>query len=351
MKKSKMILLPMIVIILLLSPKTINLIKNKINKSSLKIEEIKEISFQYGSDISFLNYRQGFLIYDGKSLKYIDNKAERIFSLNIRIDNYSIDVTDGNIYLLDKTKKEIYIIDKKGSIVNKIGLKENPLFVKGIKNSYFLVHYNTNVEVEGLKIMNQKGEEIKDISIPKITINFIDVDKDTGGFLISGINTEKDSLVNAIFYYDKKGNLEFSDNIENKLFIKSLFLDHNIILVEPQYIEIKDKEFKTSSNLNLDNGIRDVHVMEDGIDVVDNTGKLIAINEKGQEKEQSYPIGKIKGVEEIKNERIVYSDRSIYFSQYKQKQDFTKDIIKILVLDDESVIVVFRGSIKFLRVH
>lgn len=348
MKNNKIIIIVTILIIIILSPKTVSVLKHKMNSSKYDIREIKEISIGYGPNIKFLKYKQGFLIYDGKSLKYINNKAERIFSLNIKIDNYSLDTSGNNIYILDKTNKEIYIINKKGSLINKVKTSENPLLVKSFRNGDFLVHYSTNSDVEGVKIHDSEGKEIKDISIPRITINFINIDPKNGGFLISGISTEKNSLFNRIIYYDKKGNFIFSDNIENKLFINSLFLENNIILVEPKYIEFRDRDFKTLSTLTLDDSIKNIDLINNDIGVIYNSNNFKYISEKGQEKSINYPIQNIKGFEQIGKETIIYSDRSIYFTKYKQEYNLKEDIVRVLAIDETNIVIIFRGNIKFL---
>lgn len=349
MKSNKIIVIVTILIIILLSPKTVDFLKYKMRNSQYNIRETKEISLGYESNIEFLKYKQGFLIYDGKSLKYINNKAERIFSINIRIDNYSFDTNGNNIYILDKTNKEIYIINKKGNLTKKIKASETPILIKSFKNGNFIVHYSTNSEVEGVKMYSSGGEEFKDISIPRITINFINIDPKNGGFLISGISTDKNSLFNRVIYYDKKGEFVFSDNIENKLFVKSLFLEDNIVLVEPKYIEFRDRDFKILSTLNLDDSIKNIDLINNDIGAIYESDNLKYINEKGQEKSTNYPIENIKGFEQIGKDTIIYSDRSIYFPKYKQEYNLKEDIVKILVIDDNNIVIIFRGNIKFLN--
>ncbi|SHK04477.1 hypothetical protein SAMN02744037_01495 [Tepidibacter formicigenes DSM 15518] len=350
MKKNKIIILSIILIIFLLNPKTINLIKDKVNSSEIKINKIKEISLEHGKNISFLKYKQGFLIYDGKSLNYINSKAERIFSLNIRIENYSIDTNESNIYILDKIKNEAYIVDKKGSLIKKISIKDKPIIIKALKGDNFLIQYSTNVEVEGVKIYDIEGNEIKNISIPKITINTVETDLNTGGFLISGIIIENESLYNNIFYYNKKGELLFSDNIENKIFIKTMFLNDKIILVDPKYIELRDEEFESLNKINLDENIKYITLIDDYIVIIDKLGRIIYIDEKGNKKIENHPIKNAKGIEKMEKESIIYSDGSIYFTKHKKTYDFSKDIVNVLNLDDKSLIVIFRGSIEFLNI-
>ncbi len=350
MKNNKIIIILLILIIIFLNPKTINIFKSKINNSKVSIEEIKEISYGYSSDTSFTKYRDGFLMYDGKSLKYIDNEAQREFDLNIRIENYSIDINNSNIYLLDKIKKEVYIIDKKGSLIRKLSLKEKALTIKALYNDDFLIHYTTDVDVEGVKLYSYKGEEIQDISIPQITINLVDVDNDTSSFVISGISIKDDRLYNNILYYNKKGELIFSYNIENKVFIKTLFLDDKLVLADPNYIEIKNLNDEKVKKINLDEEIKYIDIIDDEIVVVDSNEKITYIDKFGKEKNKEYDIKNIKGIKIIGNRNIVYSDRSIYLLENKEKKDFTKDILDVFTIYDNSVIVIFRGYVKFLNI-
>ncbi|MEJ8555345.1 DUF5711 family protein [Tepidibacter sp. Z1-5] len=350
MKKNKIIIISIILIIIFLNPKTINIIENKINNSKVSIEEIKEIPYGYSSDTSFIKYRDGFLMYDGKSLKYIDNEAQKEFDLNIRIESYSIDTNNSNIYLLDKIKKEVYIIDKKGSLTKKLNLKENALMVKALYNNDFLIHYTTDVDVEGAKLYNYKGEEIQDISIPQITINLVEVDKNTSNFVISGISIKDDRLYNNIFYYNKKGELIFSYNIENKVFVKTMFLDDKLILVDPKYIEIKNLSDEKAKKINLDEEIQYINIIDDEIVVIDSNKNITYIDKYGKEKNKQYDIKNIKGIKNIGNQNILYSDRSIYLPENKEKKDFTKDILDMFTIYDNSVIVIFRGYIKFLNI-
>ncbi|SHH30779.1 DUF5711 family protein [Tepidibacter thalassicus] len=351
MKKSKIVILATILIIVLLNSKTISLIKNKVNNSEVKINKIKEISLGYKSNISFLKYRQGFLVYDGKSLNYINSNAERIFSLNVRMDNYSIDTDNSNIYLLDRMNKEAYIVDKKGTLIKKIRIKEKPIIIKALKNNSFLIHYSTNVEVEGVKIYDINGNEIKDISIPKITINLVETDLNTGAFLISGNTVENDSLYNNIFYYNKKGELMYSDKIENKVFVKTIFVDDNIDLIDPTEVEIRDREFNVLNKINLDENVKYVNLINDYITIIDDSGNLIYIDQTGNKKIIKCPVKNVQGIKQIGKEKIIYSDRSIYFTKYKKIYDFSKDIVDVLSLDDKNLIVVFRGSIEFLNIN
>ncbi|CAH2215352.1 DUF5711 family protein [Tepidibacter aestuarii] len=350
MKKNKIIIISIILIIIFMNPKTINNIKSKINNSKVNIEEKKEISYGYSSDTSFIEYRDGFLMYDGKSLKYIDNEAQREFDLNIRVENYSIDTNNSNIYLLDKIKKEVYIIDKKGSLTNKVNIKENALMIKALYNDDFLIHYTTDVDVEGVKLYSYKGKEIQDISIPQITINLVDVDKDASNFVISGISIKDDRLYNNIFYYNKKGELIFSYNIENKVFVKTMFLDDKLVLVDPKYIEIKDLDNEKVKKINLDEEIQYIDIINDEIVVIDSNKNVIYIDKVGKEKNKEYDIKNIKGIKNIENQNIVYTDRSIYLPKNKEKKDFTKDILDVFTIHDNRVIVVFRGYVKFLSI-
>ncbi|WP_099189720.1 DUF5711 family protein [Tepidibacter mesophilus] len=350
MKKNKIIIISIILIIIFLNPKTINIIRSKMNNSKVSIKETKEISYGYSNNTSFIKYRDGFLMYDGKSLKYMDSEAQRKFDLNIRIENYSIDTNNSNIYLLDKMKKEVYIIDKKGSLMNKLSLKENALMIKALYNDDFLIHYTTDVEVEGVKLYSYKGEEIQDISIPQIIINLVEVDKNTSNFVVSGISIKDDRLYNNIFYYNKKGELIFSYNIENKVFVKTMFLDDNLVFVDPKYIEIKNLNDENAKKINLDEEIAYVDIIDDEIIVMDSNKNIISIDKYGKEKIKEYSIENIKGIKNIGNENIVYSDRSIYLSKNKQKKDFTKDILDVFTIYDNSVIVIFRGYIKFLNI-
>lgn len=350
MKKSKIVIILIILIIIFLNPKTINIIKSKVSNSKVSIEEIKEISYGYSNNTSFIEYRDGFLMYDGKALKYIDNEAQRIFDLNIRIENYSIDTNNSNIYLLDKMKKEVYIIDKKGALTKKLKLKENALMVKALYNNDFLIHYTTDVDVEGAKLYSYKGEEIQDISIPQITINLVQVDKNTSNFIISGISIKDDRLYNNILYYNKKGELIFSYNIENKVFAKTLFLDDKLVLADPKYIEIKDLNDEKVKKINLDEEIQYIDIINEEIVVIDSNKKITYIDESGKEKNKEYDMKNIKGIKNIGNQKIVYSDRSIYLPENKEKKDFTKDILDVFTIYDNSVIVIFRGYIKFLNI-
>jgi len=349
-KKSKIVIILIILIIIFLNPKTINIIKSKISNSKVSIEEIKETSYGYSNNTSFIEYRDGFLMYDGKSLKYIDSEAQRVFDLNIRVENYSIDTNNSNIYLLDKMKKEVYIIDKKGALTKKLKIKEKALMIKALYNDDFLIHYTTDVDVEGAKLYSYKGEEIQDISIPQITINLVQVDRDTSNFVISGISIKDDRLYNNIFYYNKKGELIFSYNIENKVFAKVLFLDDRLVLVDPKYIEIKNLSDEKVKKINLDEKIQFIEVIDEEIVLIDSNKKIIYIDKYGKEINKEYDMKNIKGIKNIGNQKILYSDRSIYLPENKEKKDFTKDILDVFTISDNSVIVIFRGYIKFLNI-
>ncbi|OPJ55443.1 DUF5711 family protein [Alkalithermobacter paradoxus] len=338
-----------IILILLFNPKTLSFVKNMNPLSNGRFENIKEISFSYGANMVFTKYREGLLMYDGRNLVHIDNKGERIFNLSLRINDYSLDTNDNDIYILDKTSKEVYIIDRRGSISNRLKVNDNAVYIKCFRNGNFLIHYETDIELEGVKLFNSKGDTIKDISIPKAVINFVQIDNNTQGFLVSAINIENDSLFNNLFFYDRKGDLVVADKSESRVFIGSEILPREMFLIEPNSVEVRNRELQSLRIVPLRDNIRYINNMENGIGIIDDSGKLIHIDKNGQEKIMTYPIDKIKGFEYMSKGVAVYSDRSIYFDSLNQKYDFTKDIIKAISLDNDHLIVIFRGSIKFFK--
>ncbi|KXZ40748.1 hypothetical protein SAMN05661008_01436 [Alkalithermobacter thermoalcaliphilus JW-YL-7 = DSM 7308] len=349
MKKKNIVIILAIMLIIFANPKTINFFKN-INSDNSKVELVKEIPFSYKSNMTFKKLSNEFIMYDGNTLICIDNKGEKIFTSNIRANNYSLDTNESQTYILDKTNKNVYIVDKKGSIINKFDIDADAVYIKSFKNGNFIIHYETDIQLEGVKLLSSKGELIKDISIPKSTINFVDIDDNTQGFLISAITIENDSLYNNIFLYNRKGELVSADKYENRLFIRSYINPKEIFLFEPDSIQIKEKNLEPITTVNFKDTIRYIGKIDNKVGIVNERGNVVYISEKGEEKIQRYPIDNIKGFEYTQAGNVVYSDRSMYFEASKKRDDFTKDIINVLSLENNYIVVVFRGSIKIFRV-
>jgi len=102
--------------------------------------------------------------------------------------------------------------------------------------------------------------------------------------------------------------------------------------------------------INLDEEIQYIDIINEEIVVIDSNKKITYIDESGKEKNKEYDMKNIKGIKNIGNQKIVYSDRSIYLPENKEKKDFTKDILDVFTIYDNSVIVIFRGYIKFLNI-
>ena len=351
MKKSRYGIIVIVILLLTLNPKMIKIYKDNVSNVKYNITEVKELSVGYGENTDIIKYKKGILTYDGKTLNYIDSKAQRVFSLNICINNYNIDTNQEYIYILDKINKIAYIIDKSGSIKTKAVIPVKPISIRAMPSDKFLISYSTDVDVEGIKIYDYYGKELKDISIPKISINFVSIDKDSGGILISGMSTEKDSLSNNLFYYDQDGNLQFSDSEENIMFIQSYILEDRIILVDPKYVEIRDKDFKIINRLNMDDKIISINMFNDDLGIMLNSNKYILISKNGNIKNIDAPIENIKGFNVINGNTVLYNDRSVYFPNLKQEYNTAKDIITLENIDGENFIIVFRDIIKFMKLN
>ena len=153
--KRRNIIAVAVLIVLFCNPWTIRFLKKQfvvVNPNSSI-----DIAFRHSNNNYAEEFEHGLLTYDGLSLKLIETDGTERFDVTINADNYNISTSKNRIFLLDIAKKNVYILDGKGKIVNQMTVDYLPKRVVALNNGNFVVHYFTDVYIEGIKLFSENG--------------------------------------------------------------------------------------------------------------------------------------------------------------------------------------------------
>lgn|GEM_PF-1780015 len=338
--------------VLLLNPKTVQLIGNLIGKSTHQLTETAKFSYGNTSNMKIMGFQNGIVIYNGRKMSLLDKKGQKQGESELRSNDYDMTVQNGRILFLDKVKRNLAVIEKNGKISSQIKFAEKPVFVEAIGKDRFVVHYvyDMNEKAEGLRIFNMSGKQIKDIQISNISINFISPDERGQGFLVSGLTVDKERLYNTMMHYNVNGDMETADKAENRVFVGGMLIDDRFVLWEEGYVELRDAELKYINSLRVESGIVQLKSEEGGFTVLDSSSSIRDFNLEGAEEKQEKYAHRIYGVIEVSGKDILLSQRSIEIMGTKESMDFTNDIIDTIKIGDDCLGLVFRGEIRIIAV-
>lgn len=343
----KIIFLTFVLSVLLLNPYTMSRYIRPLFAGDPVKKPAPEKEFAYTPDRQVKILGSSLILYDGRNLRKWDETGKEVFVAPIRSDNFALETMDENIYLLDKVRKKIYSFNDQGEILAQVEVKETPMNIKAITGGRFILHYITEVKVEGLQIYDKKCKLLNDITYPKRSINFIQEDKGKNGFMVSSLIRTPLALNNSIYLYNNRLDPTMATDVEDTVFVKGELLADHIALMDTSYMAIYDRSFRPLCRISAEGGFRDFLMTTDGFYTVGSGKKIRNYDFNGKLLEEKTYKEEILSLKMFQGEPLVIF-RGGYIYQ-EVHYDTVKDILDVFPLDNKLAIL-FKDSIKFVEV-
>lgn len=365
-KKNLWVLIAIIIILLIASPRTIKYLKAKTSLGKGEISIIKEIETPHSNQIIYKKLDNGLIKYWKGILIYYDMTGEQLWSVNLAINRPVIKTNSDSIYIIDENKNQIFRINKKGEQIYKKTLDKNYKNFSICDNNYVVLHHDTEDMVQHITIMNEKGEKISEIVLSEGEITNMAISEVYDRIAISTVDINGDSLKNNILIYDLNANLlsseSFGDNIILNIFYnekgdliaideKNIFSinEDNLINWQTDFngtiaiINTKNKNFITVYSKGSKKNSIIYSPTENTIKILSYNGKLLS--EIKQEEE-------IINIDSYKNNIVAYSLRTIFKydknGNLRTEYPYNSDILKCFMLSDDNMVIITKEKISFL---
>lgn len=327
-------------------------LKNKIIlKGHVSPKIYEKIDFDYMSNMQIENFKKGIAVYDGSVLRYIDENANREFSLNIESSNYQMKTSRNRIFILDRTKRKIHII-KSSAEQSEVSLvdSKSPLFIKTSADNLMLNYKNAdNPQIEGFAIMDEDGSVLRDYTFAMETITLMKSDDINGGYILSSVKLGPSSLHSNIVIYDKKGEIRLVDSIEKRVISEIIPFDSGYYLIEDDYIEVRDREFNTIKSQRLNYKIEDIELLSGELYLINDRNYMIVLDRDLKEKSRRKNLNRVVQIVKSGDNMGVLTKNSLSFK--KSGLEFVDDARKAIDIGNGRMAIIFRGNIKFVDLY
>lgn len=345
MKKRHIIIAFAILLILLFA--IFNVLKN--NKDTIQEVSINdEHIFEYNSNMSILPFQNTFLIYDGKRLVKKNEAFKDIFSLRLNISDFVMKTSKENVYILDKIEKILYKISKDGEIVNQVKFIENAQNIYPLKNSDILLQYNTSVNTDGIIVYDSDLRKKKNINYPNALVHTVMFEEGTNDVFISVQMINNTDIINAIYWYNSKYDVQLINQYKNLVTIGMDLLNGQKLILDPNTVYIMDSHYKNLGRISAQASfekmvVNNEHIyLQDGsktVRIFDKTGKLV--------KDIAF---KDPLIDILKNlNQVIYVTKSEVRSDRKVIKT-QKDIEEAILLSNNKLVLFFRGGVKIVDI-
>lgn len=334
----------LIMLILLLNPYSVRLYK-EYKEANIPKEEYT-IEYNYSQGMEVLAFGSNLLIYDSSNLKLLKPSGEEIFNINLALDNWTLAVSEKNIYLLDKVTKELYFISSKGEFQNIVELNNIPTKIIAGSNGSVAVYYKTDVGVEGVVFLDSKGKIIEDLNYPKVSITNITIN-DQNQLSVNGIYRMEPRLTNNMYYYSSAGRLIYSGEIQDAIVIEQLNLKDRVLLFDVNNLimlkhNTQEEIFRMSSSIPY----KSVKIHQDKIYALDKRNKMIIMDLDGNIVDEKYYQSEFDDIIWLNSEMVFYSRE--FVKTLNSQMNFTKPIDKVMNVGNY-IAVVMKGEVKLIN--
>lgn len=334
----------LIMLILLLNPYSVRLYK-EYKEANIPKEEYT-IEYNYSQGMEVLAFGSNLLIYDSSNLKLLKPSGEEIFNINLALDNWTLAVSEKNIYLLDKVTKELYFISAKGEFQNIVELNNIPTKIIAGNNGAVAVYYKTDVGVEGVVFLDSKGKIIEDLNYPKVSITNITIN-DQNQLSVNGIYRMEPRLTNNMYYYSSAGRLIYSGEIQDAIVIEQLNLKDRVLLFDVNNLimlkhNTQEEIFRMSSSIPY----KSVKIHQDKIYALDKRNKMIIMDLDGNIVDEKYYQSEFDDIIWLNSEMVFYSRE--FVKTLNSQMNFTKPIDKVMNVGNY-IAVVMKGEVKLIN--
>lgn len=346
MRKQKiMVILAGLVLILLFNPYSLDYIKNQFTVSTSDLAH--SIPFAFSNNNYASSFRGNLLTYDGLTLNLIDQGGMKVFDITINADNYSISHSENEIFILDLAKKNVFVLDEKGRVINQVKVDDMPRRVVALKGGGFLIHYFTDVYVEGVKVFSKRGKQVKDIAYPNVTLTLIE-SVDAEAFMVMGFFRNSDSLDNSVYYYTDKGELQFATQLNNSIISKVITQKDKFLMLGVSSVLSSDKMVEEHVNFEFTEELKDMVANEKGMYVLTFANSIKLLNYEFQSMGERSSQEDIQGLLLHQGELLYYTKDSLFYGSITKQ--YSKDILQVIDLG-KKLAVIFKGEIQILTLN
>lgn len=339
--KNKFIIIAIILLLLLVNPKTIRIFSESIRKDSIEVDIMKSIDID--RNIEYTEHDNNLVYYNEDYLKSINIKLEEIFKIKFNSNKINLE-SNRFLDVLDKENNIIYSIDDKGSVVSKKKVHKDGIMYKSIDNESYLYTYKKD-DKNITNIYNNELNLVKSITLEGLATD-IDYSKDY--IYITTINI--DNKMNSMIYrYDYNGNLKGEKQIENSILLDCILKDENIYLIEKNKVSIVDKDMKIKNEFKVNDIKSYSNLLKDSIYILEENGSVKLINDSKIE-DIKFKEDNLDGTVNIHNGVIGYVDNKIINKKGIELRKFEEDIKNIEIIKEDMFVVELENSIKIIKI-
>lgn len=338
--KNKWKVLVILLLLILINPKTFSILSESLNKKSTDIETITSIDIS--SDFDFIEYDGNLVFYNDNSIKSVNKNGEEVFKLNLNFNNINLE-SNKFIDILDKESNTVYSIDKKGKVAFKKNMKKDSLIYKSIENDSYIYAYRK----ENKNIVNIYDYEFNLIKSINIDGMITDIEYSSNQIYIASINTEK-KLNGTVACYDYNGNLKDKKDTSESIVIDLIKESKNIYSIETNKITKMDMGLKIINEFPVKDIKAYSNIYKDSIYVIEADGNVKFINKD---------VKPINMAEKNLTEVINFEDIAIFATNNKlitkkgvELKSFKEKIKHIELIEENILIVQLENSIHVINI-
>ncbi|WP_090554530.1 DUF5711 family protein [Natronincola ferrireducens] len=354
-------------ILIFLSFSIIKNIKTTMTTVEKEIQILEEIETHQGGNVVYRKFQNGVLQYWDGILYFYDFKGEKKWHLHLGIPSAEVKVSDESIYLADNGKKQLLRINKKGEIVYRYTTKETISSFAVCESNYVLVQYPLINSMTELVLLNEEGRKHSSIIVGEGMVMNSTLSKAHNLVAVNTLITNN-ALTSHLILYDMQGELIASNHLNDQLVLDFDYdTKGNLIIIKEEKITSINKGNKELWSVEVDKvklsktfspQYTVIYGGEAGgnplIDKKDGKRtKIIQYNGRVIGDAQTKEV--IKGIDNSKEDIVVYSPRTIYVldkrGEIKMEHKYSSDIEEIFLFSREHMAIITKGKLSFVRFY
>lgn len=285
------------------------------------------------------------LIFDGNAMILIGENGKEVFHTNYPVNHYSLDFSEDQIFLLNKESKELTRFDIKGNVLHQVKNDFSPQSVTALSSNQYIIHYTTDIGVEGIKLFDTNNQMLQDMSFPDLLVTGI-LKHSNGNFSVIGLNKNAQQLETVITNYNAKGEAQTTGTLPNALITDSFSDNRSNYFLDPNTVYLTDKNLKLRSRAGIFQSTQKMifHPALKEFSVLTHSNEIYRFALDGTFKNE-------KKLNESITDFVYWDDRIVYASEQNlvdgaKIYQYDQPVIKLIKLEN-SVAVVQRGRILF----
>lgn len=183
------------------------------NKKTLKIVDRKNIGYEENSNIRV--YENSIVKWENSLIIAYDMKGKEKWERAITYEKPLVCLGENRIYVGEGSTGEIYSLDLDGNIVYKFEAKQ-PIDRIGERKN-FLVLFIKNPQIEGINIIDEKGNLFANTTVKDGSVLNVDLNSDKSKFLLTTMDLSQGKITTNLSMYGSSGQIlstvEFKDQI------------------------------------------------------------------------------------------------------------------------------------------